>query len=303
MLYDELVPSGSYICHHGIKGQKWGVRRYQNKNGSLTSLGRKRYYKGHSGMSAFAGMITDEFAEQTGQGIDERKELHWGNNDVHGPGYYSPVTFRNERKRQSYIDDPDTAMSKQCSRVNPAYGSQEGTTHNCPKVAAALALSRMGYDYEAGRAVTGYGESFGYWFDGAKKSLFDGMNDAVSSIESSKPGSFGTIDFRHSANPKNGHVFNWEHKSDGSFAIYDAQPTGGQTIHKRGLSDALSEYLSMPGHEFDPNNRVLTYDLTDASPNWDHMAEDSVVRFDSQKPLDNQGDAVIGFRGRTYARL
>lgn len=31
------------IKHHGIKGQKWGVRRYQNEDGSLTADGRKRY--------------------------------------------------------------------------------------------------------------------------------------------------------------------------------------------------------------------------------------------------------------------
>ena len=30
------------LYHHGIKGQKWGVRRFQNKNGSLTPLGRNR---------------------------------------------------------------------------------------------------------------------------------------------------------------------------------------------------------------------------------------------------------------------
>ena len=29
--------------HHGIKGMKWGVRRYQNKDGSLTPQGKKRY--------------------------------------------------------------------------------------------------------------------------------------------------------------------------------------------------------------------------------------------------------------------
>lgn len=33
----------SELYHHGIKGQKWGVRRYQNKNGTLTSAGKKRY--------------------------------------------------------------------------------------------------------------------------------------------------------------------------------------------------------------------------------------------------------------------
>ena len=30
------------LCHHGILGQKWGVRRYQNADGSLTSAGKKK---------------------------------------------------------------------------------------------------------------------------------------------------------------------------------------------------------------------------------------------------------------------
>lgn len=33
------------LCHHGIKGQKWGVRRFQNPDGSLTLAGKKRYNK------------------------------------------------------------------------------------------------------------------------------------------------------------------------------------------------------------------------------------------------------------------
>lgn len=32
-----------YLEHHGIKGQKWGVRRYQNEDGTLTAEGRVRY--------------------------------------------------------------------------------------------------------------------------------------------------------------------------------------------------------------------------------------------------------------------
>lgn len=36
----------TYIAHHGILGQKWGVRRYQNEDGSLTPEGKERYSKG-----------------------------------------------------------------------------------------------------------------------------------------------------------------------------------------------------------------------------------------------------------------
>lgn len=31
------------LYHHGVKGMKWGVRRYQNKDGTLTDAGKKRY--------------------------------------------------------------------------------------------------------------------------------------------------------------------------------------------------------------------------------------------------------------------
>ena len=38
MLYES-----PYLVHYGVQGQKWGVRRYQNEDGTLTEEGKARY--------------------------------------------------------------------------------------------------------------------------------------------------------------------------------------------------------------------------------------------------------------------
>ena len=43
--YVNRIQNGTELYHHGILGQKWGVRRFQNKDGSLTRAGRKRAMK------------------------------------------------------------------------------------------------------------------------------------------------------------------------------------------------------------------------------------------------------------------
>ena len=45
----------NYLQHHGILGMKWGVRRYQNKDGSLTAAGRKRVAKLDAEREALTG--------------------------------------------------------------------------------------------------------------------------------------------------------------------------------------------------------------------------------------------------------
>ena len=42
------------LYHHGIKGQKWGVRRFQNPDGTLTKAGQKRYAKQQARDADFA---------------------------------------------------------------------------------------------------------------------------------------------------------------------------------------------------------------------------------------------------------
>lgn len=79
------VQYGDVLCHHGIKGQKWGVRRYQNEDGTLTALGKKRLSKN--------GDITFEKGLQL-QGITPKKE--------------NESTIRNRLKTAAASEDVET---------------------------------------------------------------------------------------------------------------------------------------------------------------------------------------------------
>ena len=36
-----MVVYSDELCHYGIRGMRWGIRRYQNSDGSLTEAGKK----------------------------------------------------------------------------------------------------------------------------------------------------------------------------------------------------------------------------------------------------------------------
>lgn len=50
----------TYLVHHGILGQKWGIRRFQNPDGSLTSAGKRRYEIGSDDVKKRAKGIRKE---------------------------------------------------------------------------------------------------------------------------------------------------------------------------------------------------------------------------------------------------
>lgn len=62
-VYKAVLSSKSSLSHHGIKGQKWYNRRFQNLDGSLTSLGRLRYGIG----SAVGGGLYDSSKTLSGR--------------------------------------------------------------------------------------------------------------------------------------------------------------------------------------------------------------------------------------------
>ena len=54
------------LYHHGIKGQKWGVRRFQNKDGSLTPAGKERYYVDNDASTAITKNSDGSYTVPTG---------------------------------------------------------------------------------------------------------------------------------------------------------------------------------------------------------------------------------------------
>lgn len=94
----------SNLQHHGIKGQKWGVRRFQNTDGSLTAEGKKRY-----SVSDYQQAI--DKTKTAGKIVNEAKTL---NNTV--KKLNDPTAER--RIRKSAAEMSDIELQKRVQRLN-----------------------------------------------------------------------------------------------------------------------------------------------------------------------------------------
>lgn len=76
-----------YLVHHGIKGQRWGIHRYQNYDGSLTQEGKKRYYPEYtdrvfvSGTSKMQDLESEYYRKELPKDIRSELDNHVKNND------------------------------------------------------------------------------------------------------------------------------------------------------------------------------------------------------------------------------
>ena len=67
------------LKHWGVKGMRWGVRRYQNRDGTLTEAGKKRYAKEMEKLKAEEKMLKNK--ERTKAKLDKLEELRKSNEE------------------------------------------------------------------------------------------------------------------------------------------------------------------------------------------------------------------------------
>ena len=166
------------LYHHGIKGQKWGVRRFQKKDGTLTSAGKKRYSNDSdttkneesqnnkpqkekkqltrkqkvaiAGAAVVAAYATYKF-------VDSGKANQLVAKGRAALGHTEPDGFNKNILLANKRLDSDGIMDTVVSRINPGYGGI-GTKNNCRRCTFAYEMSRRGYDVKATKSMNGTGQ-------------------------------------------------------------------------------------------------------------------------------------------------
>ena len=180
----DILPSYSdSLMHHGIKGMHWGIRRFQNADGSLTAAGRARYNDGGVGKSGIAKRALKGAAIGAAVGLAAGAGLYAYTNRNTIDTFKDKPGYDPETGLCRQVDDIDTDPEDSARKTNPKArwnGPQTAEDIpyfvNCTQCSVAYDLRRKGFNVEAGPAPHGRGEKFeDRYYRNAEKIRVDGI--------------------------------------------------------------------------------------------------------------------------------
>lgn len=147
----------NYLCHHGILGQKWGVRRYQNKDGSLTSKGKLHREEAFKDVvrittrNEWRKDISDEVFDKMGLNKNvlakARADISNSNNDLDRITKETNDLFKEFNDEET--KDQYTAIAQLASALNDNWRTSESMT--CSELANIISFSV--FDDDEGQAI------------------------------------------------------------------------------------------------------------------------------------------------------
>lgn len=116
------MPAGDHLMHYGTKGMKWGRRRYQNPDGSLTAAGRARYGNYMSRASRASGMAAAN-RRAAGQSRSRLMKSIYGVNERYYTGRANKLTAKANRVKRTKSANNSANRRKTLRKVGIAVGA------------------------------------------------------------------------------------------------------------------------------------------------------------------------------------